>query len=117
MSDLLKIDSSLPAENDKKLLNILVYGNSKFNAITNQNILICNVKIIKESHIFYYSLFQGTCIPLELFSVFFCFFFSCTVFDNVIVFIALINIFPLFLFLNFPYLMKRLSGRALLNVF
>ena len=28
MSDLLKIDSSLPAENDEKLLNILLYGNS-----------------------------------------------------------------------------------------
>ena len=31
MSDLLKIDSSLPTENDEKFLDILLHGNSKFN--------------------------------------------------------------------------------------
>ena len=40
MSDLLNTDSSLPTENDEKLLYILLYGNSKFDTITNQNILI-----------------------------------------------------------------------------
>ena len=31
MSDLLNIDNSLPTKNDEKLLDILLYGNSKFN--------------------------------------------------------------------------------------
>lgn len=41
MSDLLNLDSSLPTETDKKLLDILLFGNGKFNTETNQNILIC----------------------------------------------------------------------------
>ena len=38
MTDLLNIDSSLPAENDENLLDVLLYGYNKFNTITNQNI-------------------------------------------------------------------------------
>ena len=60
MSDLLNIDSSLPTENDEKLLDILLYGNSKFNTIINQNILICTLKFIKYSHRFDRLLFKGT---------------------------------------------------------
>ena len=52
MSDLLNTDSSLPTENDEKLLYILLYGNSKFDTITNQNILIFTFKFIKHSHRF-----------------------------------------------------------------
>ena len=52
LSYLLNIDSSLPTENDEKLLHILLYGNSKFNTITNQNILIYTLKFIKDSHRF-----------------------------------------------------------------
>ena len=51
MSDVLNIDSSLPTENNEKLLDILLYGNN-FNTITNQNILICTLKFIKDSHRF-----------------------------------------------------------------
>ena len=50
MSDLLNIDSSLPTENDEKLLDILLYGNSKFNTTTNRNTLICT--LFKDSHKF-----------------------------------------------------------------
>ena len=50
MSDLLNIDSSLPTENDEKLLDILLYGNSKFNTTTNRNTLICT--LFKDSHRF-----------------------------------------------------------------
>ena len=57
MSELLNIDSSLPTENDEKLLDILLYRNSRFNTITNQNILICTLKFIKDSHRFDNSLF------------------------------------------------------------
>ena len=57
MSDLLNTDSSLPTENDEKLLYILLYGNSKFDTITNQNILIFTFKFIKDSHRFNNSLF------------------------------------------------------------
>ena len=49
MSDLLNTDSSLPTENDEKLLYILLYGNSKFDTITNQNILIFTFKFIKDT--------------------------------------------------------------------
>ena len=38
MTDLLNIDSSLPAENDENILDVLLYGYNKFNTITNQNI-------------------------------------------------------------------------------
>ena len=57
MSELLNIDGSLPTENDEKLLDILLYRNSRFNTITNQNILICTLKFIKDSHRFDNSLF------------------------------------------------------------
>ena len=57
MSDLLNTDSSLPTENDEKLLYILLYGNSKFDTVTNQNILIFTFKFIKDSHRFNNSLF------------------------------------------------------------
>ena len=69
MSDLLNIDSSLSTENDEKLLDILLYGNSKLNTVTNQNILICTLKLIKDSYRFDNSLFKGICIPLELVSI------------------------------------------------
>ena len=49
MSDWLNTDSSLPTENDEKLLYILLYGNSKFDTITNQNILIFTFKFIKDT--------------------------------------------------------------------
>ena len=57
MSDLLNIDISIPTENDEKLLDILLYGNSKFNTTTNQNILIYTCKFIKNPHRFDNSLF------------------------------------------------------------
>ena len=57
MSDLMNIDTSLTIENDEKLLDILLYRNSKINTITNQNILICTLKFIKDSLRFDKSLF------------------------------------------------------------
>ena len=44
-------------ENDEKLLGILLYCNSKFDTIINQNILICNLKLTKDLHGFDNSLF------------------------------------------------------------
>ena len=49
MSDLLNIDNSLLTENDERLLDILLYGNSKFNRRTNQNLLIYTLKFIKDT--------------------------------------------------------------------
>ena len=46
MSDFMNTDSSLPTKNDQKLFDILLYGNRKVNAETNQNILTCTLKII-----------------------------------------------------------------------
>ena len=57
MSDLMNIDTSLTIQNDEKLLDILLYRNSKINTITNQNILICTLKFIKDSLRFDKSLF------------------------------------------------------------
>ena len=56
MGDLLNIDSSLPTENDEKALDILLYGNSKFNIKSNY-ILVCTLKFTKDSHRFDKSLF------------------------------------------------------------
>ena len=53
----MNIDTSLTIENDEKLLDILLYRNSKINTITNQNILICTLKFIKDSLRFDRSLF------------------------------------------------------------
>ena len=53
MSGLLKIDSSLPAENDEKFTRY----SSEFNTATNQNILMCSLKFVKDSHRFDNSLF------------------------------------------------------------
>ena len=52
MNDLLNVDSSFPKENDEKLLDILLCGNSKFNTATNQNILIYTQKFIADSYRF-----------------------------------------------------------------
>ena len=71
MSDLMNIDSSRRTENDENLLDILLCGNRKFNAKTNQNISIVTLKLIKSSHKFDNWLFYGTCFPLELFSLLF----------------------------------------------
>ena len=49
MGDLLNIDSSLPTENDENTLDILLYGNSKFN-IKSNHILVCTLKFTKDSH-------------------------------------------------------------------
>ena len=46
-----------PTENDEKLLDILLYCNSKFDTIINQNILICNLKLTEDLHRFDNSLF------------------------------------------------------------
>ena len=51
------IDSSLPTENDGKLLAIILQGNNKFNTKTNLNVLICTWKVIKDSYRFHNSLF------------------------------------------------------------
>ena len=44
-------------ENDEKLLGILLYCNSKFDTIINQNILIYNLKLTVDLHRFDNSLF------------------------------------------------------------
>ena len=50
MSDLLNTDSSLPTESDEKLLDIILYRNYTFFYCTktNQDILFCALKFIKE---------------------------------------------------------------------
>ena len=40
----------LPTENDEQLLDILLYSNRNFNTKTNQNILMCSLKFIIDSH-------------------------------------------------------------------
>ena len=57
MSNLLKIHSSHPTGNDEKLLVILLLDKRKFNTIPKQNILMCNLKFIKDSRRFDNSLF------------------------------------------------------------
>ena len=69
MCDLLNIDSSFSIENDEKLLDNLLHGNSKFNTITNQNILTCTLKFIKDSVRFSNSPVEGIHIPLDVFSI------------------------------------------------
>ena len=71
MSDLLKIDSSLPSICNQKVLDIVIYGNRRFNAKTNQNILMYASKFTKDSHRFGNLIFYITCFPLELFSFLF----------------------------------------------
>ena len=57
IGDLMNIDSSLPTENEEKLLDILLHGNRKLNAKTNQNISKCTLKFIIDSQRLDYSLF------------------------------------------------------------
>ena len=57
MCDLLNVGSSFSIENNEKSLDNLLHGNSKFNTITNQNILTCTLKFIKDSVRFANSLF------------------------------------------------------------
>ena len=51
MSDLLNMDTSLTTINNGVLylLDTLIYSSSKFNTKTNQNILICTLKFMKDS--------------------------------------------------------------------
>ena len=60
LSDLINIDSSLPTENDEKLLGIKLYANKKFNTKTNDNILMCTLKFIIVSQRFENSLWDHT---------------------------------------------------------
>ena len=66
MSDLLKTDRSLPSICNEKLLDIVILGTRRFNAKTNQNILmyalIWNLSKIRTD--------STTCFPLELFFLF-----------------------------------------------
>ena len=55
MSDLLNINRFLHSEGDEKLLDILLYGNRRFN--TKLNFLMFTLKFIKDSHIFNNSYF------------------------------------------------------------
>ena len=48
--DFMTIGRFLPTENDEQLLDILLYSNRNFNTKTNQNILMCSLKFIIDSH-------------------------------------------------------------------
>ena len=50
MSNLMNVGSSLPTGNDQKFLDILLCSNRKINTNTSQNILICTLKFITDSH-------------------------------------------------------------------
>ena len=55
MSDLLNIDRSIPTENDKKLLDIILYRNYTYifyYTKTNQSILFCTPVFRKHSTVF-----------------------------------------------------------------
>ena len=93
MTDLLYIDSFLPRENDEKLLDILLYGNSKFSTITNQNILICTLEFIKDSHRCDNLSFSGICIPVELFSILLLLW---IIYDNLPSYVVVANIFSIY---------------------
>ena len=41
----------MPTEKDEKLLDVLQCNNIKLNTITNQSILICTLKFIKDTQI------------------------------------------------------------------
>ena len=49
MSDLQMIDSSIMLLNDTNFVNLLLFGNSSFNDLTNRNIFIASIKYIKSS--------------------------------------------------------------------
>ena len=49
MSDLLTIDSSILSLNDTNLAHLLLFGDKKYNLITNQRILQATIKFIKDS--------------------------------------------------------------------
>lgn len=49
---LMNIDSSLPSICDEKLLDLLLYGNGKFDTKTSQNILVSTLKFMNDSHSF-----------------------------------------------------------------
>ena len=48
----MNIDSSLPSICDEKLLDLLLYGNGKFDTKTSQNILVSTLKFMNDSHSF-----------------------------------------------------------------
>ena len=51
MNAFVNIDTSLSNENGYKLVDVLQYGNSKLNTKTNQSILICTLKFLKDTQI------------------------------------------------------------------
>ena len=53
MNDFVNIDTSLSNENGYKLVDVLQYGNSKLNTKTNQSILICTLKFLKDTQIWH----------------------------------------------------------------
>ena len=82
-------EGDFPTENDEKLLDILLYCNSKFNTITNQNILICTLKLTKDLLRYLYS-----------FRTIF-YFTTWIIYDYVLFFIVIVNIFCLFFYFYF----------------
>ena len=52
MNDLMNIDKSLLSLSQDKPINVLLYGNDALDNKTNHKILICTVKVIKDSHRF-----------------------------------------------------------------
>ena len=79
MSDLTIIDPSITSLNDRNLADLLLFGDKKYNLITNQMILLATIKFIKDSSRFdciSYCVkllaFQSRCINLWAFSCNFC---------------------------------------------
>ena len=60
-------NGSFPTKNEEKLLDILLYNNSKFNTKTNQIILMCTLEFITDLQRLNNPLFN---VSLELFSFF-----------------------------------------------
>ena len=48
-NELKEIDSSFSALNENKLIDLILYGNDKFDNKKNHNILMCTIKFIKGS--------------------------------------------------------------------
>ena len=98
-------EGDFPTENDEKLLDILLYCNSKFNTITNQNILICTLKLTKDLLRYLYS-FRTISILLH------------GLFMTMYFFLLLKLIYSVYFFLFiFSYLINRILDRVLVNVF
>ena len=79
MSDLLKIDSSLPTENDEKLLDILLYSNSRFNKkkLSKYFNLYFKINLLK-THTYLTTSFSKVLV--------FFYFASCFIYDNALIF-------------------------------